>query len=108
MFQSSHFEAPKQHLSARPASDPTTPSSVYAQILGVQYSERIIPAAAQQLAQGPYTLKVVAHPVLVQESIEEEQEATEANTVPTGQPLGNPFPDHKDHNNHCPEGFFPQ
>ena len=83
MFRPSHFEAPKQHSSAEPASHPTTPPSVYAQILGVRYSERIIPLVAQQLGQGPLIPKVVAHPVSVQESVQEEQEATEANTVPT-------------------------
>jgi len=83
MFQPSHFEAPKQHPSAEPTSHPTTPSSVYTQILSVRYSERIIPIAAQRLEQGPYIPKVVAHPVSVQEPVEEEQEATEANTIPT-------------------------
>ena len=69
MFRPSHFEAPKQHPSAEPTSHPTTPSSVYVQILGARYSQRIIPLVAQRLEQGPLIPKVVAHPVLVQESI---------------------------------------
>jgi len=43
---------------------------------------------------------VIAHPVSVQESIQEEQEDTEANTIPTNRSMGNSSKDHKDHNNH--------
>ncbi len=100
MFQPSHLEAPEQHPSAEPTSHPTTPPSVYTRILGVRYSERIIPLVARQLEQGPYLPKVVAHPVSIQESIQEEQEATEANTVLTARSVGNSSKDHKDHDNH--------
>ncbi len=108
MFQPSHLEAPEQHPSAEPASHLTTPPSVYARILGVRYSERIIPLVAQQLEQGPYIPKVIAHPVSIQESIQEEQEATEANTVPTDRSMGNSSKDHKDHDNHHHERSLPQ